>query len=74
MALNFKPATNPPEYNPLQKNLIVTWDIFMQGYRTINMDACELISVIPANQQFWNYFADNLTNMSSAQKINFMDV
>ena len=74
MALNFKPTYNPPEYNPAQKNLIITWDIFMQGYRTINMDSCELISSIPANDQFWNYFTEELTNMTAQEKIAFMDV
>ena len=74
MALNFKPTYQPPEYNPMQKNLIITWDIFMQNYRSINMDSCELISTIPANDLFWNYFTDKLTNMTAPQKISFMDV
>ena len=74
MALNFKPTYKPPEYNPAQKNLIITWDIFMQNYRTINMDSCDMVSLIPANDQFWNYFTDKLTNMSAQQKIAFMDV
>ena len=74
MALNFKPTYNPPEYNPAQKNLIITWDIFMQGYRTINMDSCQLISAIPANDIFWNYFTEELTNMTAQEKIAFMDV
>ena len=74
MALNFKPTYKPPEYNPAQKNLIITWDIFMQNYRNINMDSCDMVSIIPANDMFWNYFADKLTNMTAQQKIAFMDV
>ena len=74
MALNFKPTYNPPEYNPMQKNLILTWDIFMQDYRSINMDSSQLISTIPANDLFWNYFTEKLTNMNASQKIAFMDV
>jgi len=74
MALNFKPTYKPPEYNPMQKNLILTWDIFMQDYRSINMDSCQLISTIPANDLFWNYFTEKLTNMNASQKIAFMDV
>ena len=74
MALNFRPSHKAPEYNPSQKNLIITWDLFMQDYRSVNMDSCEVISVIPANDQFWNYFTEKLTTMSPAQKIGFMDV
>ena len=74
MALNFESTFKAPKYNPAQKNLIITWDIFMQDYRSINMISCELISVIPANDQFWNYFTEKLTNMTAAQKIAFMDV
>ena len=74
MALNFKPTSKPPKYNPGQKNLIITWDVFMQNYRSINMSDCQLISIIPANDQFWNYFTEKLTNMTPAQKIGFMDV
>ena len=73
-ALNYKAPKEAPGYNPTAKNLVVVWDIFMQGYRTINMDSCNLISVIPANDQFWNYFTDKLTNMTAEQKTAFMDV
>tara|TARA_R110000751_G_scaffold225468_2_gene327318 strand:+ start:358 stop:630 length:273 start_codon:yes stop_codon:yes gene_type:complete len=74
MALNFKPAYKAPKYNPGQKNLIVTWDVFMQGYRTINMDSCQLISVVPANDKFWNYFTEKLSTMTPAQKAGFMEI
>jgi len=73
-ALNYTPPTEAPKYNPSQKNLVVAWDIFMNGYRTINMDSCELISIIPANDEFWNYFANKLSNMSASDKITFMSV
>ena len=73
-ALNYTPPKEAPKYNPSQKNLIVAWDVFMNGYRTINMDSCELISIIPANDNFWNYFADKLANMSAQDKLVFMSV
>ena len=74
MALNFMPTSKPPKYNPGQLNLIVTWDIFMQGYRTINMNSCQLQSSIPANDMFWSYFTETLSTMTAAQKGAFMDV
>ena len=74
VALNFKPPTNYPKYNPQAKNLVVTWDIIMQGFRTISVETCDLVSVIPANDEFWTYFNDKLAPLSQAEKTNFMNV
>jgi len=74
MALNFRGTNNPPEYNPAQKNLLITWDILMQDYRSINLDSCQVITVIPANDQFWNYFTEKLAPMSPQDKLAFMDM
>ena len=52
-ALNFKPTHKSPKYNPVQKNLLIVWDIFMHDYRSVNMDSCELVTTIPANEIFW---------------------
>lgn len=71
-SLNYKAPKESPGYSPGSKNLIITWDIFVQGYRTINMDRCELISIIPANDQFWTYFAQKLSNMGPDEKARFM--
>lgn len=73
LALNYKRAINMPKFNPTQKNVIITWDIFMQDYRCINMTACDLIQVIPANKQFWDFFNQKLAGLSAPQKINFMN-
>ena len=73
-ALNFKPTSNSPGYNPTGKNLILTWDIFMQDYRAINMDRCELISVIPANEEFWQYYTQKLKELSPQEKLAFMSI
>ncbi len=73
-ALNYKAPTEGPKYNPTSKNLLVVWDIFMQGYRTVNLDSCELISTIPADDNFWEYFSEKLSNMSAQDKLLFMNV
>ena len=73
-ALNYTPPTTAPGYNPANKNLVITWDIFMQGYRTVNCDYCYLISLIPDNEMFWEYFTDKLTKMTPQQKAGFMSV
>ena len=62
-----------PKFNPNTKNLVITWDIFMQNYRCINMAACDLLQIIPANKEFWTFFNQKLAGMNVAQKINFMN-
>ena len=73
LALNYTQAIQAPKFDPATKDLVITWDIFMQNYRCINMSACNLIQVIPANKQFWNFFNEKLAKLSSDQKINFMN-
>jgi hypothetical protein len=46
----------------------------MQGFRTISVETCDLISVIPANDEFWTYFNEKLAPLSQSEKINFMNV
>jgi hypothetical protein len=74
--LNFSPPTKSLRYDPSSKNLVVTWDIFMQNFRMINCNDVEVISIIkssPDSQPFWKYFYARLANMSAAQKARFMD-
>jgi len=73
LALNYRRAIQMPKFDPTAKNLVITWDIFMQDYRCINMAACDLIQVIPANKEFWTFFNNRLVGMDAAQKINFMN-
>jgi len=73
LALNYKRAIRYPKFDPTAKDLIITWDIFMQDYRCISMAACDLIQVIPAGKEFWNFFNEKLAGLSAPQKINFMN-
>ncbi|NBP03297.1 MAG: hypothetical protein EBU90_25070 [Proteobacteria bacterium] len=74
LALNYRPTTRPPRFNPSQKDLLIVWDLFMQNYRCVNMSACNLISTIPANKEFWKYFNAKLSRLTAQQKINFMNL
>lgn len=74
--LNFEPATQPPKYDPASKNLIITWDIFMQNYRCINCNDVEVVAVIktsPDPKEFWQYFNDKIAPMPAVQKAAFMN-
>jgi hypothetical protein len=74
IALNFRQARHPPAYNPRQYNLLVVWDLFMQDYRAINMDNCEIIKTIKTTpaKEWWKYFNEELSKMTPQQKLQFM--
>jgi len=73
IALNYRRAINNPKFNPAVKNVLITWDIFMQDYRCINMAACDLITAIPANRTFWKFFNEKLALLSANDKMRFMN-
>lgn len=72
VTLNYRPTTRPPAFNPAQKNLVIVWDVFIQNYRCVNCDSCDLITSIPAGPAFWDYFRKNLMKLTPAQKLAFM--
>lgn len=73
ITLNYRPSSKPLKYDPNQKNLAIVWDIFMQDYRCVNANSCDLITSIPAGDAFWTYFRKNLMKLTTAQKISYMD-
>jgi len=73
LALNYRRAINQPKFNPTASNVLITWDIFMQDYRCINMAACNLIQAIPANESFWKFFNERLALLSPNDKLRFMN-
>ena len=73
ISLNYFPPKHPPHTYLGPDNLVVAWDIIMQDYRNINMNQCNLISEIPANDEYWAYFNKNIYPMSAKQKTNFMN-
>jgi hypothetical protein len=72
IALNYRRAIHMPHFNPDQKNLFITWDIFMQDYRCVSMEACQLLNTIPI-ADFWKFFNEKLAIMDAKQKITFMN-
>ena len=71
--LNYVPPRQAPKYNPNQQNLIITWDILMQDYRTINCDTVDLISTLEADQTFWTYLNEKIAPMVAGEKMDFMN-
>lgn len=74
LKLNYKHPTGRLPYNPAKYNLVCVFDIFLQTFRMINCDDCQLISKIPAKDPkvFWNYFDNQLSLMTTVDKISFM--
>lgn len=71
--LNYHIPTHMPKFNPATENIIITWDILMQDFRCVNMDSCDLVRSVPANEDFWKFFNENIYIMSTQQKLLFMD-
>jgi hypothetical protein len=72
--LHFESANSPSrKFDPSTKNLAVAWDIFMQDYRCINVNECDVVTVIPADNEFWEYYNTSLLPMSAEEKTSFMN-
>ena len=77
MALNFQVPTQFPPYDPKEEDLVITWDIFMQDFRSIPIEAVFVVAAIPVKTQkeidtFWEYFDKMIRPMTSDQKKTFM--
>lgn len=77
--LNYRPPRgfNKP-YSIVEKNLVLTWDIFWQDFRTFNAEGASVVQSMPVTtaeqqEQFWQYFEANIANMTPQQKMAFMD-
>lgn len=72
LSLNFRPSSNILPYNATAKNLLPVWDIFMQDWRMVNMNDCNLVNTIK-QEDFWKYFNETLLPMTQQQKMEYMD-
>lgn len=72
LSLNFKQSSSVLPYDAQSKNLLPVWDIFMQDWRMVNMDDCDLVTTYKPDD-FWKYFNEVLIPMSPQQKMQYMD-
>ena len=70
--LNYRPPVGMPIYDPVEKNLIIVWDIFMQNYRQINCDQFSILNKLKDGDEFWAYFDKSLRAMSTSEKEMYM--
>ena len=71
--LNFQPAGEGVNYNRQQHNIVTAWDIMMQDWRSISADNVELVTQLPGDDTFWEYFNDNILPMTAEQKFAFIN-
>jgi len=74
--LNYKPPIGRHlKFSPYAKNLVVVYDLFMQDFRMVNCDDCDVVSVIQStpNGKFWEYFNDRLRKMTASEKLIFQN-
>lgn len=77
LTLNYQVPTHLPAYNPVQHNVIFTWDLMWQDWRAIPVEATTVIAAHPTHTQveqekFWRWFNAYLAKMSAADKLRFM--
>jgi len=78
IALNFKPPTQPPKYNPDKYRLVVAWDLLWQEYRMISPEIHDVLAIMPVKtkeeqEKFWQYFREVLQGMTPEEKIGLMN-
>jgi hypothetical protein len=73
--LNFRMPTGSLGYDPVQHNLVITWDLFLQNWRAVPCESVEVIAVISTNppSKFWQFFMENLKPMSGQHKRQFIN-
>ncbi len=73
--LNFVVPTDQMKYNPLAKNLVPTYDIFMQNYRMVSVEQCDVIAVISTRppDKWWLYFDKKIRSLTAAEKLLFIN-
>ena len=72
LVLNYRPPANSLPYPAESKKLFPVWDIFMQDWRMVSIDFCQLLTTYNT-EEFWNYFNEKLIKMSPQDKINYMN-
>lgn len=73
IVLNYVPPKHGKQLDEAITNTCVVWDILMQNYRVVSADQVDVLREMPANDEFWKTFNNEIYPMSTEQKINFMN-
>ena len=72
ISLNYRDAKQSIKFDPVAENIVITWDILMQDYRSVSMDDCQLVNKW-AEKEFWQHFNETFYPMSPGDKLLFMN-
>jgi len=70
--LNFHKPRGGKKLNEKLHNIVVVWDIIMQDYRNVAVEACFLIEQ-KAEPDFWEYFEKKFGSMGASEKMEWQD-
>lgn len=72
---NFIPPRKQLSYDPIQKGLVVTFDILKQDWRMVPANGVTFVNAVPTFPQnnFWEYFDKKLRSMTKRQKNIFIN-
>jgi hypothetical protein len=73
IVLNYTPPRQNKQFNEAKQNACIVWDILMQDYRIVSADQVTIIRQIPANEQFWTFFNNEIYTLNTEQKILYME-
>lgn len=73
IVLNYKAPKHGKQFNERAKNACIVWDILMQDYRVVSADQVTIIRQIPANDEFWTFFNNQIYTLTTEQKVQFME-
>lgn len=70
------PYPPKPPYNPDEKNLVITFSIFDQSYKSVSINRANVIRAFPVDtkeniKKFWEYFNTKITKMSIQERTDF---
>lgn len=71
--LNYRPPAGPKVFEEGKHNACIVWDILMQDYRIVPAESVNVIRQIPANEEFWKVFNEEIYPMSQQSKVDFMN-
>ena len=77
LTLNYQIPVHPPAYNPVEHNVIFTYDLMWQEFRAVPVESTFIIAAHPTHTQkdqekFWRFFEAFLAKMSPQDKLRFM--
>lgn len=72
---HFTSPTRQLSYDPVQKGLVVVFDVLKQDWRMVPANSVTFVNAVPTfpQENFWEYFDKKLRSMTNRQKNTFIN-